>query len=85
MSVSLRRPEVALSGASERLQNGGGGGRVVVVVGGGINLCSVHAKAEEPLLSALQSSLSSGSPPVAPAAGAAGVTVTLQATSSLEN
>lgn len=59
MSVSLRRPEVALSGASERLQNGGGGGRGVV--GGGINLCSVHAKAEEPLLSALQSSLSSGS------------------------
>lgn len=81
MSVSLRRPEVALSGASERLQNGGGGGGA----GGGINLCSVHAKAEEPLLSALQSSLSSGSPPVAPAAGAAGVTVTLQATSSLEN
>lgn len=82
MSVSLRRPEVALSGASERLQNSGGGGRGWW---GGINLCSVHAKAEEPLLSALQSSLSSGSPPVAPAAGAAGVTVTLQATSSLEN
>lgn len=32
-----------------------------VGLGGGINLCSVHAKAEEPLLSALESSLSSGS------------------------
>lgn len=50
VSVSLRHPEVALSGASERLQNGAG-----------INLCSVHAKAEKPPLSAAQSSLSSGS------------------------
>lgn len=48
--VSLRRPEVALSGASERLQNGAG-----------INCCSAHAKAEEPPLSAAESSLSSGS------------------------
>lgn len=50
VSVSLRHPEVALSGASERLQNGGG-----------INLSSVHAKAEKPPLSAAESSLSSGS------------------------
>lgn len=50
VSVSLRHPEVALSGASERLQNGGG-----------INLCSVHAKAEKPPLSAAESSLGSGS------------------------